>query len=137
MESTEVVAAPTVVVDAPTRVETKQVFDEVLSALHSVSSQQDAVRAEMEQLSRGMEEMRVARAGELETTAQVKEGLQRTMSASSVLEARLGQAESEQMQMHSTAEQAKMASDRAIAQAQRLKEEQEKTTQQVTDILSA
>ena len=91
----------------------------------------------MEQLSRGMEEMRVARAGELETTAQVKEGLQRTMSASSVLEARLGQAESEQMQMRSTAEQAKMASDRAIAQAQRLKEEQEKTTQQVTDILSA
>ena len=41
------------------------------------------------------------------------------------------------MQMHSTAEEAKIASDRAIAQAQRLKEEQEKTSQQVTDILSA
>ena len=38
VESTEVVAAPTIVVDAPTREETKQAFDEVSSALHSVSS---------------------------------------------------------------------------------------------------
>ena len=91
----------------------------------------------MAQLSRGMEEMRVARAGELETTTQVKEGLQRTMSASSVLEARWGQAESAQMQMRSTAEQAKSASERAMEQAQRLKEEQDATTQQVTELLSA
>ena len=69
VESTEVVAAPTVVVDAPTREETKQAFDEVTPALQSVSSQHDAVRAEMEQLSRGIEQMRVERAGELESTA--------------------------------------------------------------------
>ena len=69
VESTEVVATPTVVVDAPTHEETKQVFDEFLSALQSVLSQHDVVRAEMEQLSCGMEEMRVAHAGELETTA--------------------------------------------------------------------
>ena len=94
MKSTEVLAAPIVVVDAPTHEETKQAFDEVSSALHSVSSQHEAVRAEMESLSRGMEEMRIAQAGELETTAQIKEGLQRTMSASSILEARLGQTES-------------------------------------------
>ena len=50
------------------------------------------------------------------------------MSTSSLLEARLGQEESEQMQMHSTAKQAKIASDHAIAQAQILKEEQDKTT---------
>ena len=137
VESTQVVAAPTEVVDAPTRAETKQAFEEVSSALKSVSSQHDAVRSEMQALSRGMEEMRVARAGELETTAQVKEGLQRTMSASSLLEARLGQAESEQAQTRSAAEEAKLASDRAVMQAQRLQEEQERTTQQVTDILSA
>ena len=137
IESTEVVAAPTVVVDAPTRAETKQAFDEVSSALHSVSSQHDAVRTEMETLSRGMEEMRVAHAGELETTAQVKEGLQRTMSASSLLEVRLGQAESEQMQTRSAAEEAKVASERAISQAERLREEQERTTQQVSSILTA
>ena len=59
------------------------------------------------------------------------------MFASSLLEVRLGQAETEQMQMRSTAESAKIASDRAIAQAQLLKEEQERTTQQVTDLLSA
>ena len=59
------------------------------------------------------------------------------MSASSLLEVRLGQAESEQMQMRSTAEQAISTSERAIVQAQRLKEEQEKTTQQVTEILTA
>ena len=80
--------------------------------------------------------MRMERVGELETTAQVKETLQRTMSASSMLEARLGQAESEQMQMRSAAEEAKAASDHAIAQAQRLREEQERTSQQMTSILS-
>ena len=58
------------------------------------------------------------------------------MSALSLLEARLGQAESEQMQMRSAAEEAKAASDRAIAQAQRLREEQERTSQQMTSILS-
>ena len=51
------------------------------------------------------------------------------MSASSLLEAQLGQAESEQMQMRSAAEEAKAASNRAIAQAQRLREEQEWTSQ--------
>ena len=45
------------------------------------------------------------------------------MSASSVLEARLGQAESEQMQMRSTTEQAISTNERAIVQAQRLQEE--------------
>ena len=55
VESMEVVAAPTMVVDAPTREETKQAFDEVSSVLHSVSSQHEAVRAEMQQLSRGIE----------------------------------------------------------------------------------
>ena len=136
-ESTEVVAAPTVVVDAPTREETKKAFDDVSSALQSVSSQHEAVRAEMETLSRGMEQMRMERAGEVESTAQVKEVLQRTMSASSLLEARLGQAETSQMQMRSTAEEAKVASERAIAQAQRLQEAQEQTTQQVSSMLSA
>ena len=71
VESTEILAAPTVVVDAPTREDTKQAFAEVSSALHSVSSQHDAVRAEMQQLSRGMEQMRQERPGEVESTAQV------------------------------------------------------------------
>ena len=47
IESTEVVAAPTLVVDAPTRVETKRAFDEVTSVLRSASSQQQEMRAEM------------------------------------------------------------------------------------------
>ena len=75
VESTEVLAAPTVGVDAPSRAETKQAFADVSLALCSVSSQHDAVCAEMEQLSHGMEQMRMERAGELETTAQVKETL--------------------------------------------------------------
>ena len=87
VESTEVVAARTIVVDAPTREETKQAFDEVTSALRSASSQQEAMCTEMAQLSCRMEQMRVERAGELETTTQVKEILQRTVSASSSLEA--------------------------------------------------
>ena len=38
VQSTEVIAAPTVPVDAPTRAETKQAFEEVSSALRDVSS---------------------------------------------------------------------------------------------------
>ena len=75
VESTEVLAAPMVVFDTPSRTETKQAFAEVSSALQSMSSQHDAMRAEMEQLSRGMEQMQMERIGELETTAQVKETL--------------------------------------------------------------
>ena len=59
VESTEVVAARTIVVDAPTRDKTKQAFDKVSSALCSASLQQEAMRVEMEQLSRGMEQMRM------------------------------------------------------------------------------
>ena len=81
--------------------------------------------------------MRVERIGELESTAQVKDVLQRTLSASSSLEMRLGQVETEQTQMRSAAEGAKAASERAIAQATRLREEQERTSQQVTDLLTA
>ena len=99
--------------------------------------QHDAVRAGMEQLSRRMEQMRMERASELETTAQVKEMLQRTMSASSLLEARHGQVQTEQAQMHIAAEEAKAASDCALVQAACLCEEQEWTSQQMIDILSA
>ena len=129
VESTKVLVAPTMVVDAPSHVETKQAFVEVSSALHSVSLQHDAVHTEMEQLSRGMEQMRMERAGELETTAQVKETLQRTMSASSLLEAQLGQAETEQAEMRSVGEEAKATSDCALEQAACLHEEQEQTSQ--------
>ena len=59
VESTEVVVAPIVVVNAPSREETKQPFDEVSSVLQSVSSQHEAVRAEMQQLSHGIEQMRI------------------------------------------------------------------------------
>ena len=39
--------------------------------------------------------------------------------------------------MRSAAEEAKAANERAIAQATRLREEQERTSQQVTDLLTA
>ena len=59
------------------------------------------------------------------------------MFASSLLEARLGQAEMEQAQMHSVAEKAKAASDCALIEVARLHEEQERTSQQMTSILTA
>ena len=55
------------------------------------------------------------RAGELESTARVKDTLQRTLLASNSLELRLGQAEIEQPQMHSVAEEGKAMSECAIA----------------------
>ena len=55
VQSTEVVAAPTVPVDTPTRAETKQAFAEVSSALCGLSSQHDEVRSGMHQLVSGVE----------------------------------------------------------------------------------
>ena len=48
VQSTEVVAAPTVPVDAPSRAETKQAFEEVSSALRNVSSKHEEVRSGMQ-----------------------------------------------------------------------------------------
>ena len=90
VQSTEVVVTPTVVVDAPSRAETKQAFAEVSSAFRAVSSQQDAVQSGMQELASGVEALRRARQGDVETTAQVQATLQRTLSASSSLEMRLG-----------------------------------------------
>ena len=86
VQSTEVIAAATVPVDAPTRVETKQAFEEVSSALRDVSSQHDEVRSGMQQLASGVEALHRARASDVETTAQVQATLQRTLSASSSIE---------------------------------------------------
>ena len=74
------------------------------------------------------EELRRAHTGDVETTAQVKASLQRTLSALSQLEMRLGHAEIMQMQARTAAEEAKAASKRALLQAAGLKEEQQKTT---------
>ena len=45
VQSTEVIATATVPIDAPSREETRQAFDEVSSALHSVSSAHEEVKA--------------------------------------------------------------------------------------------
>ena len=67
VESMQVVAAPTIVVDAPSCEETKQAFAEVSSALQQTSSVQEEVHAEMQSLATGMEELRHTRAGDVET----------------------------------------------------------------------
>ena len=96
VQSTEVIAAPTVPVDAPTRAEMKQAFAEVSSALRDVSSQHNEVRSDMGKLASGVEVLHRARASDIETTAQVQAMLQRTLSASSSIEYRLEQTAAEQ-----------------------------------------
>ena len=76
VQSTEVVGAPTVPVDVPTREETKQAFAEVSSVLRDVSTQHDEVQAGMQSLASGVETLRRARAADLETSAQVQATLQ-------------------------------------------------------------
>ena len=135
VQSTEVLAATTIPVDAPSRAETRQAFDEVSSALHSVSSAHEEVKAGMQTLASGVEELHRARAGDVETTAQIQRTLQRTLSASGDLEMRVGQAEQSQAQARAAAEEARMASERALQRAAQLQMEQEKTSQQVTQTL--
>ena len=124
---TEVVGASIVPSNIPTRAETTHAFAEVSSALRSVSTQHEEVRAGMQSLASGVETLRRARAADVETTAQVQATLQRTLSASSSLEARMEQAELSQAQAQSAAAEAHIASQRALQQAARLEEEQMKT----------
>ena len=112
-------------------------FDEVSLALRSVSSKHAEVRADMQGLASGVEELRRARAGNVETTTQVQATLQRTLSASSSLEMRLGQTEEQQARARATAEEAKRASEQALSQAAILRVEQEKTTTQISQVLTS
>ena len=123
VQSTEVVATPTIVVDAPSHAETKQAFDEVSLAFCAVLSQQEVVQSGMQQLAIGVEELWRARAGDVETTAQVQATLQRTLSALSSFEMRLGQMEEQQACAHAAAEEAKRASEQALNQAAMLRAE--------------
>ena len=134
---TEVVGAPSVPSNVPSRAETTQAFAEVSSVLRNVSSQHEEVRAGMQSLASGVETLRRARVADVETTAQVQATLQRTLSASSSLEARMEQAELSQAQAQSAAAEAHLASQRALQQAARLEEEQMKTAQQLQESLSA
>ena len=93
IQSTEVVATPTVQVDAPSHAETRQAFAEVSSVLRDVSSAHEGVKAEMQSLAMGIEEVRCQQIDEVETIAQVQATLQRTLSASSSLDMRVGQME--------------------------------------------
>ena len=137
VESTEVVAAPTIVVDAPSREETKKAFEEVSSVLQQASSAHEEVRTGMQSLASDIESLRRKQAGDVETTAQLQQTLQRTLSASSSLEMRVGQTEQQQSQTVTTAVEAKRASEEALSQTSRLQEEQKKVTQQMSQALSA
>ena len=134
---TEVVGAPSVPSNVPSRAETTQAFAEVSSVLRDVSSQHEEVRAGMQSLASGVETLRRARVADVETTAQVQATLQRTLSASSSLEARMEQAEVSQAQAKSAAAEAHIASQRALQQAARLEEEQMRTAHQLQESLTA
>ena len=66
VQSTEVIAATTIPIDALSRTEMKQAFDEVSSALHTVSSVHEKVKAGMQTLASGVEQLHRARAGDVE-----------------------------------------------------------------------
>ena len=123
VQSTEVVATPMLVVNAPSRAEMKQAFEEVSSAFRAMSSQQEVVQSGMQELASGVEALRRARAGDVETTAQVQATLQRTLFASSSLEMRVGQTEEQQAQARVAVEEAKRASEQALSQAALLRAE--------------
>ena len=80
VQSTEVIAPAIIPVDAPSRAETKQAFDEVSSALHTVSFVHEEVQAGMQTLASGVEELHRTRTGDVETTAQIHRTLQQTLS---------------------------------------------------------
>ena len=78
--------------------------------LRTVSSKHEEVHADMQGLASGVEELRCARVGDVETTTQVQATLQWTLSVSSSLEMRVRQTEEQQVQARVVAEEAKQAS---------------------------
>ena len=138
VQSTQVVAAPTVPVGAPSRAETRRaLLMRYRRCCSTVSSEHAEVLSEMQGLASGMEALRCARAGDVETTAQVQATLQRTLSASSSLEMRLGQTEEQQARARAAVEEARRASEQALSQAVMLRAEQERTTTQISQALSS
>ena len=91
----------------------------------------------MQALASGAEELRRAHTGDVETTTQVKATLQQTLLASSQLEMRLEHVEIMKMQARTTVKEVKATSEHALLQAKRLKEEQQKTTVQVSQVIGA
>ena len=89
--------------------------------MQDVSSVHEGVKAEMQSLAMRIEEMRRQQICEVETTAQVQATLQRTLSASSSLEMRVGQMEVQQAQARAVVEEARQASKRALQQVEQVK----------------
>ena len=69
----------------------------------------------MQSLATGIEVLRRTRARDVKTTTKLKQTLQRTLSASSSLEMRVGQTEQQQTQTVVTAVEAKKASEQALS----------------------
>ena len=91
----------------------------------------------MQELASGVEALRRARASDVETTAQVQATLQRTIAASSSMEYRLEQTAEEQRKAREAAEEARRASVMALERAAQLQKEQEKTSQQLEQTVTA
>ena len=91
--------------------------------MKQASSAHEEVKTEMQSLATGIEELRRTRAGDVETTLQLQQTLQRTLSTSSSLEMRVGQTEQQQTQTVVTAVEAKQASEQALLQTSLLQEE--------------
>ena len=91
----------------------------------------------MQELASGVEALRRARASDVETTAQVQATLQRTISASSSMEYRLEQTAEEQRKAREAAEEARRASAMALERAAQLQKEQERTSQQIEQTVTA
>ena len=79
--------------------------------MRTVLSKHEEVCGDMQGLASGVEELRRARAGDVETIAQVQATLQWTLSTSSSLEMRLGQIEEQQAHARVAIEEAKRASE--------------------------
>ena len=85
--------ATTIPVDAPSRAETRQAFDEVSSALHSVSYHHEEVKAGMQTLASGVEDLHRARLGDVRLQPKSKRRCSEPYLRLEISKCALGQAE--------------------------------------------
>ena len=96
--------SPTIPVEVPTLEDTKAAFQEVSSTFRDMSTQHGQIQGNLQTLASTVQALRQAKQEEQQTSVQVQEAVQRTVSVASELETRIGQQSALQEQSRMTAE---------------------------------
>ena len=123
--------SPTIPVEVPTLEDTKAAFQEVSSTFRDMSTQHGQIQGNLQTLASTVQALRQAKQEEQQTSVQVQEAVQRTVSVASELETRIGQQSALQEQSRMTAERAQQIGEQALQETRQLQETQQATANEL------